>query len=57
MRYARYAPGIQVVMARNILFAFFISVIPALLPVVGPKELRLDPSNFGLVFTSMGLDR
>jgi hypothetical protein len=27
----------------NILFAFFISVIPALLPVVGLKELHLDP--------------
>lgn len=54
VRYARYAPGIQVVMARNILFAFFISVIPALLPVVGLKELHLDPSNLGLVFTSMG---
>jgi MFS family permease len=55
VRYARYAPGIRVVMARNILFAFFISVIPALLPVVGLKELRLDPSNLGLVFTSMGV--
>jgi MFS family permease len=30
IRYVRYAPGIQVVLARNILFAFFISVIPAL---------------------------
>jgi MFS family permease len=55
VRYARYAPGIQVVMARNILFALFISVIPALLPVVGLKELHLDPSNLGLVFTSMGV--
>lgn len=55
IRYARYAPGIQVVMARNILFGFFISVIPALLPVVGLKELHLDPSNLGLVFTSMGI--
>ena len=55
VRYVRYAPGIQVVLARNILFAFFISVIPALLPVVGLKELHLDPSNLGLVFTSMGV--
>jgi Transmembrane secretion effector len=55
VRYVRYAPGILVVMARNILFALFISVIPALLPVVGLKELHLDPSNLGLVFTSMGV--
>jgi MFS family permease len=55
VRYVRYAPGIQVVLARNILFAFFISVIPALLPVVGLKELHLNPSNLGLVFTSMGV--
>lgn len=55
IRYVRYAPGIQVVLARNILFAFFISVIPALLPVVVLKELHLDPSNLGLVFTSMGV--
>jgi predicted MFS family arabinose efflux permease len=55
VRYARYAPGIQVVLVRNILFALFISVIPALLPVVGLKELHLDPSNLGLVFTSMGI--
>jgi MFS family permease len=55
VRYARYAPGIQVVLAGNMLFALFISVIPALLPVVGLKELHLDPSNLGLVFTSMGV--
>ena len=55
IRYVRYAPGIQVVLARNILFAFFISVIPALIPVVGLKELHLDPSNLGFVFTSMGV--
>jgi hypothetical protein len=55
IRYVRYAPGIQVILARNILFAFFISVIPSLLPVVGLKELHLSPSNLGLVFTCMGV--
>ena len=55
IRYVRYAPGIQVVLARNILFAFFISVIPALIPVVCLKELHMDPSNLGFVFTSMGV--
>jgi hypothetical protein len=39
--------------ARNLLFAFFISAIPALIPVVGLKELHLDASSLGLVFTSM----
>jgi predicted MFS family arabinose efflux permease len=55
IRYVRYAPGIQIVLARNLLFAFFISIIPALIPVVGLRELHLDPSNLGLVFTCMGV--
>ncbi len=55
IRYVRYAPGIQIVVFRNLLFAFFISIIPALIPVVGLKELHLDPSNLGLVFTCMGI--
>jgi MFS family permease len=54
VRYVRYSPAIQVVLARNILFAFFISVIPALIPVLGLKELRLRPCSLGLLFTSMG---
>ena len=54
IRYVRYAPAIQVVLARNILFAFFISVIPALMPVLGLKELHLQPCSLGLLFTSMG---
>ena len=33
--YVRYAPGFQAASARNFLFALFISVIPALMPVVG----------------------
>ena len=41
-------------MARNFLFALFISVIPALMPVVGLKVLDLSSSNLGLLFTSMG---
>ena len=36
------------------LFALFISVIPALMPVVGLKALHLNPSQLGLLFTSMG---
>jgi MFS family permease len=53
IRYVRYSQAIQVVLARNVLFAFFISVIPALIPVIGLKELRLQPCSLGLLFTSM----
>ena len=53
VRYVRYSPAIQVVLVRNVLFAFFISVIPALIPVIGLKELRLQPCSLGLLFTSM----
>jgi MFS family permease len=54
-RYVRNAPGFQAVLARNFLFALFISVIPALMPVVGLKVLHLSSSNLGLLFTSMGV--
>ena len=54
IRYARRAPGFQVVLARNFFFALFISVVPALMPVVGLKVLHLSSSNLGLLFTSMG---
>jgi MFS family permease len=54
IRYVRSAPRFQVVLARNFLFALFISVIPALMPVMGLKVLHLSSSNLGLLFTSMG---
>ena len=54
IRYVRNAPGFQAVLARNSLFALFISVIPALMPVVGLKVLHLSSSSLGLLFTSMG---
>src|SRR5271167_3206282 len=53
-RYVRNEPRFQVVLARNFLFALFVSVIPALMPVVGLKVLHLSSSNLGLLFTSMG---
>jgi ABC-type iron transport system FetAB permease component len=55
IRYVRCAPGLQIVLARNVLFALFISVIPALMPIVGLKALDLNPSQLGLLFTSMGV--
>jgi MFS family permease len=54
IRYVRFAPGLQVVLIRNILFSIFICVIPALLPVVGLQKLKFEPSSLGLLFTCMG---
>jgi Na+/melibiose symporter-like transporter len=53
IRYVRYVPRFQVVLARNFLFAFFISVIPALMPAVGLKVLHLSASQLGVLFSSM----
>ncbi|MBV8901642.1 MAG: MFS transporter [Verrucomicrobia bacterium] len=55
VRYVRFTPSIQVVLARNILFTFFICIIPALLPVVGLRALHLRASSLGLLFTCMGI--
>jgi MFS family permease len=55
LQYVRHSPGFQVVLARNFIFAFFIAVIPALMPAVGLKGLHLSSSSLGLLFTSMGV--
>jgi MFS family permease len=55
IRYVRSAPGLRAVLARNFLFALFVSVIPALMPVVGLKVLHLSSSSLGLLFTSMAV--
>ena len=54
IRYVRDMRQLQIVLARNFLFALFISVIPALVPVVGLQVLHLGSSQLGLLFTSMG---
>ena len=54
-RYVRYAPGMQVILVRDGLFAVFIAAIPALVPVVALHHLRLQPAQLGVVFTSLGL--
>ena len=54
IRYVRSVQGFQVVLARNFLFALFIAVIPALMPVVGLKVLQLSSPYLGLLFTSLG---
>jgi MFS family permease len=45
----------QVILTRDFLFGLFIAVIPALVPVVALQHLRLQASQLGLVFTSMGI--
>jgi MFS family permease len=55
IRYMRYAPGVRVVLLRNLLFGILIGATPALLPVVGLKVLHLDPVHLGFVFTCMGI--
>jgi MFS family permease len=55
IRYVRYTAGIRILLARHVLFSFFISIIPALMPVVGLKELHLKASDLGYLFTSMAV--
>jgi MFS family permease len=55
IRYVRYTPGIKVILARSALLSFFISIISALMPVVGLEELHLEPANLGFLFTSMAI--
>src|SRR5271166_4248356 len=54
VHYVRYAPGMQVILVRQILFSLLVAAIPALLPVVCLKELHIGAAEFGLLYTSMG---
>jgi MFS family permease len=54
VRYMRYAPGVRIVLLRNLIFGVVIGATPALLPVVGLKILHLDSLKFGLVYTAIG---
>jgi MFS family permease len=55
IRYARYTPGIKILLARHTLFSFFISIIPSLMPVIGLTELHLPAAHLGYLFTSMAV--
>ncbi len=54
IHYVRYAPGMQVILARQILFSLLVAAIPALLPVIGLKELHIDATDLGLLYTGIG---
>jgi MFS family permease len=55
VNYLRYGPGIKVIVGRSVVFSFFISIVPTLMPVVGVKRLHLDPAHLGYLFTSMAI--
>jgi MFS family permease len=55
LRYMKYAPGVRVVLLRNLIFGILIGATPALLPVVGLKALHFDSLHLGFVFTCMGI--
>jgi predicted MFS family arabinose efflux permease len=44
----------QVILARQVLFSLLVVVIPALLPVIGLKELHVDAAELGQLYTIMG---
>jgi MFS family permease len=54
VQYVRYSPGMQVILARQVLFSLLVVVIPALLPVIGLKELHVDAAELGQLYTIMG---
>ena len=43
------------VLIRNALFAFFIALIPSLIPVIGLKEVELNALGCGLMFSAIGV--
>jgi hypothetical protein len=47
-------PRLQVILARNFEFSFFISAIPAVAPIIGLKVFHFNSSELGLLFASMG---
>ena len=55
VRYVGQTKNVRNILFRNAIFSFLVVVIPALMPVVLLKELRLDGSSLGLVFASMGV--
>jgi predicted MFS family arabinose efflux permease len=55
LRYARHSQRMKIILFRNLLFSIVISIVPALLPVIALKEMRLSASQLGLVFTCVGV--
>jgi MFS family permease len=55
LRYARNSQRMKVILLRNVLFSFVISVIPALLPVIAIRECACSATQLGLIFACVGV--
>ena len=55
LRYARNSARMKIILARNVLFSFVISVIPALLPVIAIRECSCSATQLGLIFACVGV--
>jgi MFS family permease len=54
IRYVKHSAGIQVILIRSAVFTFFISLVPAIIPVIGLKEVELNAVGCGLMFSAIG---
>ena len=55
VRYAFNSQRMKLILFRNVLFSLVISIIPALLPVIALKVMRLSAAQLGLLFTCVGI--
>jgi predicted MFS family arabinose efflux permease len=53
IRYVQHSPGIQIILIRSAVFTFLISLIPAIIPVIGLKEVDLNAIGCGLMFSAL----
>jgi len=54
IRYVQNSQGVQVILIRSALFTLLISLIPAIIPVIGLKEVKLNAIGCGLMFSALG---
>ena len=55
LRYARHEPGLRASLVKGMSFIAFGSVSWALMPVLGIRELGLDPHSYGLFAAGIGI--
>jgi MFS family permease len=54
-RFIQRRAQVRTVIFRNLLFNFFVALIPALLPTFGLKVLKISSGELGLLFTALGI--
>ena len=54
IRYVQHSQGVQVILIRSAVFTLLISLIPAIIPVIGLKEVELNAMGCGLMFSALG---